>query len=310
MPEEILCPYCNQTIEDGAIYCGNCGYKLNLATQPSTVQQIYDNDTGSSSSANLKNPLAVGANSDIPAYAIPSTHHKQHWAAMAIAFGIIGLAGGILIPIIGLAFGVTGIVLATSSYRITHGWLKLAGLIVCIIAILVSTGFWVNRDTQNLKATKSNQVGTSNGIATINVSTPCYTLSFNTILNVNNNSGSCSLNAYNGKTFQDSSDIYKIVAEDADVNKSNFYASAKKSINNDITQNLSGYSIVNQSSSIFDGSPAYYEEAYNSSSNASLIEEGILNSASTKDNYYLIIHAVNGPTVNIDQLERTWQWVN
>ncbi len=288
MPEEKLCPNCNQPTEDGAKYCGNCGYKL----ENDTLGSIQPETTS------------------MPPYAIPKTHHKQHWAAMALAFGVLAIGGGLLIPILGVAFAMTGIVLATSSYRITHGWLKPISVLVSVAALIISIGIWVNVAVHNAKLTTSNsEAGTSGGVATVSVTTPCYTLSFNTELNVNNSNGSCTLNAYNGTDFQNSSDIFKILASQTNqVGITNFDSFSKQAIESDVSKNLAGFNIIKQANSIFGGSPAYYVTAYNSSTNVSVIEETVLHEFSKKDNFFVLVHATNGRTVNLNDIEVSWQW--
>ena len=44
MPEEQQCPNCQQPIENGAIYCGNCGFKLDTSA---TTQQVNSNSVDS-----------------------------------------------------------------------------------------------------------------------------------------------------------------------------------------------------------------------------------------------------------------------
>jgi hypothetical protein len=233
---------------------------------------------------------------------------------MALAFGIIGIGGGILSPFIGLAFGAVGIVLATSSYRLAHGWLRLAGLILPLLAVLISIGFWVSAVSHSNQLSKlSKQAGTSNGITTLSVTTPCYTMSFKSQLNVNNNSGSCTMNAYNGTTFQQSTNVFKVVANQTNtVNLNNFDSFSKSAIEADISKNLPGFNITNQSSDIFDGSPAYYIQAYNLSSNVAVIEETVLHlsDSSNKDNFFDIVHATNGQSVSLTSVEESWQWNN
>lgn len=288
MTEEKLCPSCNQIVEDGAIYCGNCGYKLMPNVQPVT-------------------PVT---SSGLPSYAVPKTHHKQHWAAIALIFGLLGIGGGFIVPILGISFGVIGLIFATSSLKLTHGWLKSIGLVVPLVALLLSIGVLVNIYSHNAKlVSSSTQSGTSNGVATISVTTPCYSLIFNTELNVNN-SGSCSLNAYNSTTFQSSSDVYKIIASQIQgLSTSNFDNFVAQAIKSDISKHLSSFNITNKASSIFSGSPAYYVTAIDKSSGISFIEEAILHN-SKKDNLFVIVHALNGQTINLNNLETTWQWNN
>ncbi len=310
MSDERLCPNCNQSVEDGAVYCGNCGSKLSAEqASPSTVSQVYANSTQQTLNTTLATSLASGPN--IPAYAVPH-HHKQHWAVMALAFGLFGIGVGVLVPILGLALGLCGIVIITSSLRITHGWLKPAAITISALAIAAGIGFMVNNVTHHQAAQTANKVGTSNGVASINVNTPCYSLTFATELNVNNSKGSCSINAYDGTTFQSSSNVYKVLGNvSSTVDSANFESYSKQAINQDIVKNLPAFSVAKQAANVFDGSPAYYVEAYDSTDNAAMIEETILHNDATnlnKDNFFVIVHATNGSNVNLDALQSSWQW--
>ena len=186
MPEERLCPKCNESVEMGATFCGNCGYRLIPNPQPQgTASYVYSNGPATSTKPA---PMVALTAPNIPSYAIPINHHKQHWGAMALALGILGVGGGMLIPILGISLGISGIVLITMSYHLTHKRLKIASLIVSALAILVGIGFWVNAIVHDPRFNlDSNQpAATTNGSAEVSVQTPCYSLSFNTVFNVNN----------------------------------------------------------------------------------------------------------------------------
>jgi len=309
MQNERVCPSCNENVENGAIYCGNCGYRL--TAEPSVLEQGYKNSTAPVGSVSPLPSPAMAAPAGIPQYAVPLSypHHKQHFAALALAFGTLGIVAAFIIPILGLVFGLTGLVLISLSFRISRGWLRAAALIVPILALLVGLGVWAKVNQDNKAAAPA---GTSNGTAMISVSTPCYSLTFKEILNVNNTKGSCTLNAYNASTFASSSDVYKILAEKTTlVNSSNFVSISKPDVNTDITKNLPGFTITKSGSTLFAGSPAYFDQAYDSSTDISLIEEVVYHqSAASSDNYYDIIHVINGQSSGLGEIASSWQWNN
>ena len=193
MPEERLCPKCNESVETGATFCGNCGYKLIPNPQPqATASHVYSNGPATNTIPAYRDVLAYP---NMPAYAVPLNHHKQHWGAMALALGILGIGSGMLIPILGIGLGISGIVLITMSYHLTHRRLMLASVTVSVLAILVGIGFWVNVVVHDprLNLNANQPAATTSGTAKLSVQTPCYSLSFNTVLNVNNSNGSCTL---------------------------------------------------------------------------------------------------------------------
>jgi hypothetical protein len=58
----------------------------------------------------------------------------------AIVLGIVGIIGGLFIPIAGLALGIIGLVLGRSARRDGGGK---AGIVLCILAIVVSVANWI-----------------------------------------------------------------------------------------------------------------------------------------------------------------------
>jgi hypothetical protein len=311
MPEERLCPNCNEAVETGAVFCGNCGYKLISDPQPQpTVSQVYSNGPATDPKTTYPNTLAYP---NMPAYAVPLNHHKQHWGAMALALGILGIGSGMLIPILGIGLGISGIVLVTMSYHLTHRRLVVASIIVSVLAILVGIGFWVNVVVHDprLNPNANLPAATTGGTAKLNVQTPCYSLSFNTVLNVNNSKGSCTLNAYNGNDLVNSSNIYKVIASATALTSSSFTSYSKQAIEADFTKNLPSFTITKQASTTFAGSQAYYIQANKAADNTAVIEETILltnNVPSNGDNFFDIIHAVNGNSANLSSIESGWQW--
>ncbi len=311
MPEERLCPNCNEAVETGAAFCGNCGYKLISGPQPqASASHVYSNGPATNSKTAYRDVLAYP---NMPAYAVPLNHHKQHWGAMALALGILGIGSGMLIPILGIGLGISGIVLITMSYHLTHRRLMLASVTVSVLAILVGIGFWVNVVVHDprLNLNANQPAATTGGTAKLSVQTPCYSLSFNTVLNVNNSNGSCTLNAYNGNDLVNSSDIYKIIASATALTSSSFTSYSKQAIEADFTKNLQGFTITKQASTTFAGSPAYYIQANNLADNTAVIEETVLltdNVPSNGDNFFDIIHAVNGNSANLSSIESGWQW--
>jgi hypothetical protein len=255
------------------------------------------------------NPVTLSGS--VPAYALPQPHHKKHWGVLALAFGILGTGAALLIPLIGIVFGIASMVLVTASFKLTPSLLRIAAISISILSLLVGLGMWVHAVEHDTRLHSATQAGTTNGVATISVTTPCYTVAFNNQLNVNNANGSCSMNAYNNSDFQDSSDVFRVVASQTSLQALGFDAYAKQAITQDMTKNLTGFTVTNQASNLFAGSPAYYISAYNSASNISFIEEAILHiSSSTKnaDNLFVIVHAVNGQSASLTTVQKTWQW--
>lgn len=249
------CPQCSQPLENGAIFCGNCGQALQAAPTPPPLQpgvstitisaggQAFSPVPPNAGSAALPlsllaqvfaNPLpttvqpgytglpvgpAVSPAMAIPSYALSTAQSVNTKLVLALVFGIAGIIGALFMAILGIVLGVAGIVLATTAPRSERHKLKIAGLVLSTLAILVGLGVWVSviAETTNLAGgNRGANVGTStNGVA--GTTTPCYSFSFASTsnLNVENTSAACSLNAYNASSLATSSEIYKVLSSTA-----------------------------------------------------------------------------------------------
>lgn len=294
MNDEKLCPRCKDSVEDGAIYCGNCGYKLNASKNRKMVGN-----------------LALANGISVPAYAVPQTHHKQHWATMSLALSILAISFSYLVPILGLGLAIAALIMSTSSYRITHGWLRIIGIVASILAIMISIGFWVSAVIHNPKLSSTASQASK---VTVSVITPCYKLTFLSLVNVNNPKGSCSLTADMGSKGDNSLDAINITASNVNnLNNKNFINYASNHLNNYLSNKRPSYLVTTSSGYYFANDPSYYVKAYSSYTNTSIILESVyVNNikAINKDNYLVIRFINKGHSVNLNNIEKTWSWNN
>ncbi len=283
MQQEALCPNCNEPTDQDAIYCGNCGFHLNR-----------------------RSPLTSSTKKDLmPAYSKIKIYHRKHWPAYSVIFGIVGIAGSLLIPAVGLALGVLAIILSTSSIKkVSTRKYQFAGFLLGLIAIILAVLSIVMTIGQN--TAKSYNLATSS----VYVSTPCYTIKFSTMFNFNKqNKNSCNLVAYYGLNFNQSSQIYKI---NASLSKyftaTNLNNLAQTAIASDLL-NLKGYTIIKKGSTKFNNSPAYYMKAYNASTDSSVTEEIVYHpSPSSKNNLFVIVYVNNSKTNSLNAFEKAFAW--
>jgi hypothetical protein len=285
------CPSCHETVEAGAVYCGNCG-------QPIQARQRAAQPRGQR----------------LPAYALPNPIRQanQLRATVAVLLGIAGITGSIFIPILGLTLGTAGLVAATSSGSTAmREKLMRAGLMASAMAIAVGLAIWaynVQHDPrynkQVVRAEALNEARAANSL-----STPCYSLDFIDRLNIEHQEGSCEIGAYNGKSLDTSTNAYKILATNSDIADVNtFMTTAKRLIEEDASKNLPGYTIDRQRVGSFAGSPAYIVNLSDKVNNLSIVQAAVMHRVGKGDNIFILVHANNGPEADLQILEAAWRW--
>jgi hypothetical protein len=286
---------------------------------PSTISQVYSNQ----STANPQVALGVPggfvpiAPNGVPAYAVPvaSRQNGELKAAMSLVVGMLGMVATVFIPLIGILLAVSGIVLATMSRQTVKRGMGTLGLILSIMALIAGLASWayvISHDSQ-----ASQKVATTNKTTPIptdtptsaerGISTPCYKVSFGNTFNVQNNSGSCNMNAFNGPTLNDSSNAYKIYATAATVTTSNFETLAKPAIERDIASSLPDFTIYNEHVGAFANSPAYFVGAKDPDG-ITVEEAAVLHVTSNGDNFFVFVHAVVKGSNDLNTLQGSWKW--
>jgi len=309
------CPRCSQPIETGAAFCGNCGQSLQAAppTSRSPISQVINNQAASAGPPpNFGISAAQAGHIAVPAYALAtkSQHRGEMTSLWSIICGVFGLGGALLIPVVALAFGITGVVLGTLTRHTPYRRMSTIGLILSSLAILGGLAGWAYNISQDpaMKEKTSHTPPTSSSIVA-DVSTPCYSMGFATKLTVKNDPDSCDLQAFDGTSYNDSEHIYKIYANNIKgLDESNLDASAKVALEKDIEKNLPGFEITSQGSTSFAGSPAYFARASNSTTGVGVIEAAVFHQTSNGYNSFLLLHGSYEKDINLDELEAQWQW--
>jgi hypothetical protein len=288
------CQNCQQPVEAGAAYCGNCGQAQQLAAQPIPV-------------------LAAAAN--IPAYALatPVQHAGETKALLSLLGGVIGLAGAMFYPLAGLILGIFGVVMGTMSRAASKHRLSTLGIIFSSLAIIGGLATWVYAYQQLQLEDKKKEdrmaLTSAPAVTTADLSTPCYSLGFVSKLNVTNTVPSCDMVAFNGKTVNSSTDAYKVYANKiAITDASSFTTLAKQAIEKDIQTSLPGFVIDSQKVGSFAGSPAYVVVASDSAAKVTITEAAVLHETITGDNVFILVHAINDKSADLTTLEAQWQW--
>ena len=301
------CPRCNQPIENGASFCGNCGQAL---TQ---IGQVMQNQQQSQPQSNVPLPshpaMAAPTGQAVPNYAIatPAQSRGEMKAVLSVLFGTVGIIGGIIMPVIGFVFCFAGFVLATLAWNTQRRSLSIAGLILSLLALTASVGMtaYVWQQKENRSSVGSS--ATANG--TMSVSTPCYSAGFGSQLNVDNSENSCDMAAFNRETFATSTEGYKVYSQSSQViNESNVAEYGKTAIEKDLQASMPGSQTEYSKSIRFAGSPGYAVKIKAANDNISLIEAVVFHKTNGGKNVFIIVHADTAVSADLDKLERDWQW--
>src|ERR1039458_4839704 len=105
------CPNCHQPVEDGAVFCGNCGQPMAAPSSPVTtspIAQVMQNMPPANLNQQAAPPLiaigATGLHGVVPTYALatPAQRGAATKTLITILAGIVGLIGALFIPLIAL----------------------------------------------------------------------------------------------------------------------------------------------------------------------------------------------------------------
>lgn len=238
--------------------------------------------------------------------------HSNNKALLALLLGIAGTIGSLFMALIGLTLGILGLVMGTISRSGAKKSLSTAGLIVSSLAILASLAAWAYAAKQDpvlqLASRSMAHDITALAVAASSLSTPCYSVGFVDKLNISNDTGSCDMDAFNGSAIGSSTNAYKIYANQSTANSHDFVSIVKPAIEEDIRDNLPGFTINARRMSRFAGSPAYMVNAFDKASGVAVVEAAVLHRVGNGDNVFILVHAANSPTADLGTLEAQWQW--
>ncbi len=293
------CPNCDELIEDGAAYCGNCGEPLEVHAP-----------AGKPVGPHIAQVLHSQSADHIPEYAVtkPLQHHGETRAVLSLLLGIVGIIGAAFLALVGLVLGIAGLVLGTMSRNSVQKRFSTLGIVFSSIAIVASLGAW----TYVIKKQNTSQqiaiAESSNTVAASTLSTPCYTTGFIDTLNVNNKKNSCDMQAFNGTSIEQSTRAFKVYANQiASVKPEVFNTFAKKAVDKDIATNLPDFNVQSAKYTQFAGSPAYIVNLENSAG-VTVTEAVVLRQVQAGANVFVLVYASGNGTGDLSTLEAQWRW--
>ena len=116
------------------------------------------------------------------------------------------------------------------------------------------------------------------------------------------------MRAYDAKTLETSSELYKVLSDKTDVTPANFTEIAKKAVVADVQKSLPTYTITKQEAGVFASGQAYSVTAVDRTNGASVIETLVLHKTSHGNNYFVIVHGLLGTSVDLRDLQNRWIW--
>lgn len=316
MIDSPICANCGQQIEPGAVFCGNCGQALQVALQPPTSPLLGIT------------PLLEATVAPLPAYAVanPASQKGETKAMTGLVISILAVPAAI-IPFLGMAMGITGLVLGTLSRITIRKTVNNLAISFSCLAILASIAMFVynisnynsqqaakldqtNLDTTNQSLAVGNNtdtkaVGSGSRRA---VDTVCYKASLEKLSIFNNVAGSCAFRTYDDESLAAATKLFTVdAANEADITEANFAGIAKDLIAKTFKSNLPTFTITDEKASTFANSPGYLVSGKDNGDG--FIQMAIvLHPVAHGENIFVMVHAVNDMEANVGLLEKGWVW--
>lgn len=317
------CSNCHQPLENGAAFCGNCGHPVASSAQFQSLNKsnttisnaltaAHQIDAAEITSIGAPMVSAATGNSNLPAYAVPlAGQQRDHMrAAVALVCGILSLIGSLFMPLIGVVLAICGIILGTMSRRYAKHTIGLVSILISSLGLVAGIASWVyvvSHDPRIAQKDTSNKTNNSAIVSANAVSTPCYEVSLPRQLHVQNPSGSCNMNAFDGENLDTSTTAYKVFATTAAVTNAAFAELAKSALEKDITSSAPDFTISKETVGTFSGNPAYIVTATNGKG-VTLMEAAVLHSNTGDNNLFVLVYATTDKIVNLQSFEKGWQW--
>lgn len=295
------CPQCQQTVEPGASFCANCGFKL----ASSTAVPI-------AAAAPAPVPPVPGQNFQ-PAYAVvpdyPALAASDH-SGKAIASFVLGVLGlpACVIPILGIVFGVLAIIFGTLAVHSARKVFAIIGMSLATIVLLASIFLWVHNTQEYLaKNSTADSLPHSASAGDLqSIDTPCYNTKVPKEMRITHTGESCTfLGVTKGGIEQEEVKVLQVPG----LTEANLSSAAKADAAN-VIGSIPGGSIGDQRSATFAGSQAYQIEILSTDGSAGTIS--YVYNTTAQGNLVIVLHtqahAVPG-NYDLKLIESNWSWL-
>ncbi len=286
------CLNCNEPIKPGEAFCGNCGAPIQPVppqNQPTSIQPpTAPNYPTPPSTQPLPPTIPLPPSPSQPPTAPPK--QPQFFEAPPNVQNLPDYAAAPLVKKKGN----------------TLPPLKFIGIILLLLIITVAGILVISlqHKSHTVLVQKKAQQNTGTKLAT-----PCFMLSLVDTFNVTNKNDTCDSNLYNKSTFAKSTNVYKIVSTNSGSNDETFFnQQAKTAVDKEIAADYASYTITKEESSTFSGSTDYIAYFVDQKQDIAAVEAAVLHQTNHGENIFIITHAVNGSSTNLQSLEAGWQW--
>jgi hypothetical protein len=327
------CPRCNEAVEPGAAFCGNCGQPLQQAAppspgavpsdsnQPSPMAQVLQGSPQSYAPQQLGSPLAAGSGPAIPGYATvnPLQHKAETRAMIGLILAVVSVPAAV-VPFIGLAIAIVALAVVLPTRKMLHKKtmatvatvLAVMGLLLSIAAFAYNLTHYKKPATGDISSnsattTTSDQTSSQAQASGKIAGTPCYQALMPGMDHTETAADSCNTQAYKGSELNTSRDVYTVQAlAKKELTSANLSTVGKDAANYFLTNSLPGFTATSQNLGTFANSPAYYLKASNADG-ATVVMALVVHSSSHGENVFAVIHAVNGQS-ELTGIEKNWEW--
>ena len=135
----MICPKCNQTVEEGAKFCTNCGAALEDAVKQET-EQVTEPETAHAVEENPVPETAAQTPEGTPVMT-PANERYEEPKKKTNGLAIAGLVCSIVTPfnILSLVLSIVGLVLGIKKWNSSGKGLAIAGIIVSGISLILDS---------------------------------------------------------------------------------------------------------------------------------------------------------------------------
>lgn len=279
------CPNCRQTTPADAAFCGNCG-------APVTV--------GSAEQAAVSAERAVVLSAE--SFGGLTRDHSRK-AVVGFIVAICGLFAW-LVPLAGLLFGLTGLILGTIAFHSKRRVFARSGIALSAVVLAASLFMWVHSVQRLAGTAQADSTPASDG-ALQNIITPCYSTKLWQRMQLSASDGSCSFQANDPLTGE--RDGVKVLSVPG-LQASNLNDAAEHDVLN-VVKSIPGSKLAWTRSVLFAGSPSYQAEVLAADGSGGLID--YVYYPAVQGNLLVITRSqvhVDSQRYDLGILETDWSW--